>query len=307
MEVLMKRLPVKFRMQVREQDFRDLEEIRLRVGRPLEFYYGNKGKGGSIRFWEKVETADIREMLNYLTGYSLYAYEEEIKKGFFTIEGGHRVGITGHTSMSEAEGRGLCGKISDVPEITGLNIRIARQIRGCALPVMRYIRYGKSIHSTLLIAPPGVGKTTFLRDMIRIISDGADGKPPCKVSIIDERSEIAACSQGIPQNDIGIRTDVLDNCPKRMGMEMILRSMSPEILAVDELGTEDVEAVEQILRCGCGIIGTVHGSSFEELREKDGIRRLLTRGGITRVIVLENDERGRRFLVFDDRGNRLCP
>lgn len=299
MRALLKKLPVRFRDCVGAEDMEGLEEIRLRAGRPMELDYGN----AYCRRFGMVRKEDVEEMLNYLTGYSLYAYEEELRQGFFTISGGHRVGVVGHVSM---EDRGD-GKIAAIGEFGGLNIRIARERKGIALPLMERLREGDSIRNTLILSAPGEGKTTLLRDVIRILSDGADGRAPRKVSLADERSEIAACCHGIPQKDVGARTDVLDNCPKRQGMEMLLRSMSPQIIAADELGEEDIPVLERIFNCGCRLIGTVHAETIDELRERKGMQEILDQNWIKRFVVIRRGAEGQRdYQVYNENLCSLC-
>lgn len=299
---LIQKLPKHFRDMITEADLEGAEEIRVRVGWPMELYYGSS----NIRLIGRVYRTDIQEMLNYLTGYSLYAYEEEFKQGFFTIEGGHRVGIVGHTSLSCGENAQT--QVDSLVDISGLNIRIAHEKKKCALPMIPYIRDGESIHNTLFLAKPGVGKTTYLRDCIRILSSGEDGGEKLKISVVDERSEIAACHLGVPQNDLGPRTDVLDNCPKQRGMQMLLRSMSPQIIAVDELGGEgDFAMLYEMLYSGSKILGTVHAQSVEEILEKSYMQKLIGQQMIGRFILLLKDGEGERsFQVYDGKMERLC-
>ena len=213
-------------------------------------------------------------MLNYLSGYSLYALAEELKQGYLTMEGGHRIGVVGHVARMEQE-NALQGDIQGVFQISGLNIRVAHEKKGCAAKLVRGIRSGETIYNTLIFAPPGVGKTTYLRDSIRLLSSGDEEYPGVKVSVVDERSEIAACYQGVPQNDLGPRTDVLDNCPKERGMLMMIRSMSPQIIAVDELGEErDFLAVNEAIHSGSRILGTIHAENVQELATKPYLQKL---------------------------------
>lgn len=292
---IVERLPRKFQKHLEIFGFEHLEEIRFRVGRPLELCYGRMG----IYRVDGVTQGDMDELLNYLTGYSVYAYEENIRNGFFTIEGGHRVGLVGHTSLDEVEGRGMY--INHVTDISGINIRIAHPYYDCAKGLIPYIRCGVSIHNTILLAAPGVGKTTYLRDLIRLLSQGDDTHEGLKVSVVDERSEIAACYKGNLIYDLGPRTDVLDNCPKSKGMEILLRSMSPEVLAVDELGgEEDAYILSNMLYSGIRVLGTVHAGSVEDLTGKRWMKPLVERGMIQRYILMKKSKEGNRsFEVFD--------
>lgn len=278
-------------MAVTKQQAKRLEEIRVRIGKPVEYiasediWYGNNG----------VTDLEMEELLNYLTDYSWFNLVFQIRQGFFTIRGGHRVGVVGRTGIKD-EG------IESINDISGVNIRVAHEHINCAMEIIQYIRRGNDIYDTIFVSPPGVGKTTYLRDTIRIIAGGCDGNIAMKVAVVDERSEIAACYRGVPQNDLGGRCDVLDNCPKAKGMRMLLRSMSPQVIAVDELGgIEDVEAVEISRKSGVRILGTIHAESFEEIEDKGML------GLADRFVVLEKKEDGkRRFLIYDSRGNLVC-
>lgn len=286
------------------------EEIRLRIGRPVMVL----GKEGEY-FWEKNGTSlqreregsyvwqetDMKETLSRMSRYSMYALEDELRGGFFTIRGGHRVGIAGQTACEQ-------GKILSFRNIGSLNIRVARQKKGCALDLIPWMAQGEDIYNTLILSPPGVGKTTMLRDCIRLLSEGSRQMPGKKVGVVDERSEIAASLSGVPQNDLGVRTDVLDACPKVEGMRLLLRSMSPQVLAVDELGSrEDCLAVEEALHCGCRILGTMHGRDAGELREKAYLSGWLEKGFFGRFVFLSLGAHGaRRFSVYDGRLQKLC-
>ena len=289
-------------------DRNKIYEIRLRVNAPLIVIYQGKEyfltlEGELTREEAKayhVQTEDLNEMLEYISGYSLYAFEEEIRQGFLTIVGGHRVGIAGKTILDG-------NKIKSLKYISYINLRLSHQIKGCASPILPYIIKNRQICHTLIISPPRCGKTTLLRDLIRQVSNGNRYMPGVSVGVVDERSEIAGSYQGIPQNDLGIRTDVLDCCPKAEGMMMLIRSMSPEVVAVDELGDyEDIHAIESVIHCGCKLFATVHGSSIEDIKRKPLLQRLMQEKVFERYIVLyKKDCAGQIKAIYDERGTGL--
>lgn len=287
-----------------------LEEIRVRVGQPLLFLaegrekYFNKEKRmlqNNPDNAYRMTVEDLQSMIKFISSYSIYAYEDEMKRGFLTIQGGHRVGLSGQVVMAGE-------KILSMSNICFLNIRVAKQKKGCAKEMIPYLIEKDSIYNTLLVSPPGVGKTTYLRDIIRILSDGSRELSGKQISIIDERSEIAACRQGVPQNDVGSRSDVLDGCLKSQGMLLMLRSMAPQIIAVDEIGgKEDCHALEQAIYCGCKIIGTVHAYAISELMQKPYLRELLEQKMFERIVLLEKKEGGTRgFCLYDKNLEKIC-
>lgn len=252
---------------------KQLQEIRLRRNQPIililegkEFFMdhdGNLLNSSDVAY--RAEPEEMEAMLHHICHYSLYAFEDELRQGFITVPGGHRVGIVGQVVMEQD------GAIRTIKNISGLNIRISHQIRGVADTVLPFVYRGGQLRNILIISPPGCGKTTLLRDLIRQISDGnAYGKGMC-VGVVDERSEIAGSYQGAPQNDIGMRTDVLDACPKAQGMMLLLRSMSPQVIAVDELGSEeDMQALRMAAFCGSKIVATMHGADIYDIFKRWG-------------------------------------
>ncbi len=271
----------------------DMEEIRLRANNPLMIYaYGKDyfvNETGSIVSEPSksyvVSIKDIENAYQLITDYSVYAVEEEIKNGFITLKGGHRVGICGRVVLRDSH-------IHAIKNISGLNIRISKQKIGVSDKIMHYLIDEKNIfYNTLIISPPQCGKTTLLRDIIRNLSNGMDefGISGFKVGVVDERSEICGVYQGSPQNDVGIRTDILDACPKAQGMMMLIRAMSPNIIATDELGKEeDIYALQEALNAGIKIITTIHGNSIEEISRRPQLNLLLKQQVFERMIILSN-------------------
>ena len=287
-----------------------MQEIRLRVNRPLsirwngeEFFIDGQGlRVKDIGFAMVVTEQQIEDTLSYMSDYSLYAYEEEIRQGYLTTKNGCRIGICGKVVL---EG----GRIKTIHHISSLNIRFPHEIKGCSEKLLPYIIEGDKVHNTLIISPPMCGKTTILRDLIRQISNGAyalGGKALGKtVGVVDERGEICACHLGVPQNDIGIKTDVLDGCPKVEGMMMLVRTMAPEVIAVDEIGSEEeLQTMRYSMNCGCSILATAHGASIEELFKKKVFLMGREEGLFSRYIVLSRRQgAGTIEGVFDGKGN----
>lgn len=282
--------------------FDDLQEIRMRIGQPLIIIYRGQEKiplesSGKNHIVTKEE---IRETLEYISHYSLYAYEHEMKQGFITIEGGHRVGISGKAIIEN-------DRVKNMQFISSINIRVSHEILGCADQVLPYITANKQLCHTLIISPPRCGKTTLIRDLIRQISNGGVYIKGCTVGVVDERSELGGCYMGVAQNHLGMRTDILDCCPKAEGMIMLVRSMAPQVIAVDEIGTpEDVHAIEYAMHCGCKMLASVHGKSMEEIRMRPVIEQLVRQKRFERYVILGNIPcAGTVKAIFDERGSML--
>lgn len=269
-----------------------LEEIRLRRNRPLLLGLGEKDLFVDTQGRTFVENGnpylvsgeDLERTMQMVSGSSLYALEEELRNGFITIPGGHRVGITGRVVVDR-------GTVKTIKYFSGLNIRVSREVPGAADNLMPHIidRGSGSIYHTMVFSPPRCGKTTILRDLIRQISNGVPslGFSGITVGLVDERSELAGCYRGIPQRNVGIRTDVLDGCPKAEGMLMLLRSMAPQVIATDEIGRrEDVHALEEVLNAGVKVIFTVHGSSLKDISSRPALNYLFGLGVVERFIQL---------------------
>lgn len=234
-----------------------------------------------------VEPMDVAQTLELITSNSVYAFQEEIRNGYITIKGGHRVGIAGKI-VSE----GLY--VKSIKDIMSLNIRVSKEVKGCADKIFPYLIKGENdLYNTLIVSPPQCGKTTMLRDLTRLLSTGCkvNGFRGIKVCVVDERSEIAACYKGVPQNDVGVRTDTLDSCPKIAGMIMGLRALSPVVIVTDEIGNEgDKDVITRVLNAGVKILTTAHGYSISELKARKEVMELIEEKVFERYVVLSSRE-----------------
>lgn len=276
----------------------NLEEIRFRIGQPIILKYSNK----DIVLDYAATQKDLLDILEKLCENSIYSYQNQICSGYITIVGGHRVGLTGSVVMQD-------GKIVNINNISSLNFRIARQVLGCSNELIKYIIDYKnnSIYNALIVSPPGAGKTTILRDAIRQLSNGIGDFEGKTIGLVDERNEISAIYKGFPQNDIGIRTDVLENIPKSIGMKMLIRSMAPQIICADEIGSlEDVEAIKYIVCSGVKGIFTAHGSSLKELELNPALKQLLDLFMFGRIIFLDENTRGKIKKVYELKDKIYC-
>ena len=257
-----------------------LQEIRIKANKPIIVNLSNK----EVILDRIATTNDLKQILVRISNYSLYAYEEEIKQGYITIKGGHRIGMAGECVISQ-------GEVKTIRNISSINIRVCREVKGSSNEIMKFIVSKDRVYNTLIISPPKCGKTTILRDIARNISNGMpmnnlSGK---KVSIIDERSEIASCFNGIPQLDVGIRSDILDNCFKKDGMIMAIRSLSPEVLICDEIGTDgDIEALNMAFNSGVNIVVTIHGYNIDDVYKRNVFKDLLEKSILERIVVLSS-------------------
>lgn len=273
----------------------NLLEIRVRCGMPLivctshgNFAVCSDGNispaiGGAYI----VSETDVKQIFQAVCENSVYAFTDAIKQGFVTIKGGHRVGLTGRAVTD--------GKtVENFREISSLNIRIAREVIGSANSILNSILKPDKVINTLIVSPPMGGKTTVLRDLSRQISNYG-----IKTAIVDDRGEIAAVHHGVPQNDVGVQTDVIENAPKSQGVIMMLRSMSPQLIVTDEISTaQDADALMQCFGTGVAVIASTHGTSVEEVMQRKNIAPLLGNIGFRQVIVLHKEGTGMNTSIW---------
>lgn len=270
----------------------NIEEIRLRAQKPLilnannkDYFYNEKDNDLGIKMDKPyiVTREDIEQTFQIICKYSIHTFMDDITKGFITLRGGHRVGIVGKAIVEN-------GQVKNIKHISSLNIRISREIIGCSDKILDYIiKDNNKVNNTLIISPPQCGKTTLLRDIVRNLSNGNKrfGFKGTKVALIDERNEIGGSYLGVPQMDVGIRTDIIETCPKDIGIIMLLRSMSPNVIVTDEIGNEkEVKALYTALNGGVSLITTVHGDSIDDIKGRKELSHLLDRELFKKVIIL---------------------
>jgi stage III sporulation protein AA len=267
-------------------------EIRLRLNQPIEINFDQNSafintEGIPVREPTKavkIGSEMIQKVLHSITEGSWYALEEELVQGYLTLPGGHRVGFTGHALQEN-------GKIRFLRNIGSINFRIAKALKGIATPILPLLWRDKRFLKTLIISPPAAGKTTLLREIIREISSG-DSRlniSGLHVGLVDERSEIAGSYQGVPQLDVGLRTDLLDGAPKKEGIYLLLRAMNPDLIATDEIGTEDdAQVIGDVINAGVSFLVTAHARNISEAIMRPGLRRILETGSVERLITLSN-------------------
>lgn len=281
--------PEKIQKKIAEEAldrFDKLEEIRIRVNKPIILKFNDSEK--AIKY--SVTPGEISSCLQLICENSIYSYQNQIAEGFVTVKGGHRVGISGSCVIEN-------GKVININYICSLNFRIARQVIGCGTKILSHALNleQNSIYNTLIVSAPGSGKTTVLRDIIRQISTGIkDIKfKAVNVGVVDERGEIAALYKGIPQNDIGIKTDVIENVSKSIGMKMLIRSMAPKVIVADEIGNvDDIDAINYAICSGTKGLFSAHGTSFEDISLNPVLKNLISMHILERIFFLDDNKRG---------------
>lgn len=266
------------------------QEIRLRCGQPICLQINGKEK---IFGKDVISNKDLSEIINRATQYSVHSFAESLKNGFITIEGGHRIGICGTAVIQN-------GALSSFQNITSLNIRIARQIKKAASDaIINSIYDGEFLTSSLIISPPGWGKTTLLRDTMRQISDKG-----VRVSVADERCELCGVYHGIPQFDIGEHTDVIDSCPKAIAALILLKTMSPQLLIMDEITSEkDAEAIFYSAHCGVAVLATAHALDFDDFRQRVLYKKVLDMRIFEQIIEIKHDW---QYDIIKLKGSEPC-
>ncbi|MBD9224828.1 MAG: stage III sporulation protein AA [Clostridiales bacterium] len=288
-------LPARWQQAARRvPDFRkaQAEEFRLRAGRPMTLVTTEGELFVSDELpRQSVTQADLEQLCDVATGYSRYAASEAMGKGYLVGRGGFRVGLCGTVVLREGVGVNL-------RDISSATVRISRQVSGLCGSVSDLLPEGEAFESTLIAAPPGAGKTTLLREMAAALSNGSETRPALRVGIVDERGELAGMYRGVPQLDVGFHTDVLDGCPKALGIPMLVRSANPQVIVVDEItAEEDLRAMTAAANCGVALLATIHALDGEELRRKP-LFPMLEAAQVFRHLVTISVEAGvRRYRV----------
>lgn len=275
-------------LEISRERMAAVEEIRLRAGRAIHLTM----PGGEIPLPQtRVIGEDLEHVLDRATEFSRYTAEETLRMGFVTAQGGYRVGVCGTVIAGD-------GKSGGIRDISSLVIRIPREREDIARPLLSQLLEQGRLVDTLILSPPGGGKTTLLRDLVRLVSDGSELSEPTRVSLVDERGEIAAMHRGVAQLAVGAHTDVLDACPKELAVPMLLRAMTPQVIAVDEIAQErDVDALCAAANCGVVLLATVHASSLEELGRRPVLERLLRCDVFSRAVVIGGQGSKRSYHV----------
>lgn len=274
------------------KELESLEELRLRAGFPMAMSIAGQEQVPESWKEKTLSEYDLRRVLEVAGKGSVHAILDQLRSGYVTAPGGVRLGICGEAAVED-------GRVRAFRTVTSLAIRIPHTIPGVARPLLPTLFEDGRLLSTLIISPPGVGKTTLLRDLIRCLSVG-DGVPPLRLGVADERGELGA---GDLRPFLGPRTDVLENVPKAAALLMLLRGMAPQVLAADEItDPADLRAMEQAAGCGAVLLATAHASSLEDLRRRPLYRRLLESEIFRRFILLGLENGKRTYQVWDGEG-----
>lgn len=271
------------------------EELRLRVRMPLTVLTPEGERSASADDRDALVTLDdLERVVAGVTEYSRYASAEALRQGFLPVRGGFRLGVCGTAVLRD-------GAVCSIKDFSSLALRIVHERVGLGEPLApQLFDEAGRFRSTLLISPPGGGKTTLLRDLIRCLSLGSAERRALRVAVIDERGEIAASYQGTPQTELGRCTDVLDGCPKALGIPMVLRAMTPQVVAVDEItASADIAAMCAAANCGVGLLATIHARSVAELTRKPLWRELLAAEVFERAVVIGGAGGERSYAVED--------
>ena len=283
-------LPVQLRkaaMTLPEEQQCRAEELRMRVGQPLTVLLPE----GEIFLGESVKAEDLEVLCNIATEFSRYAAAETLREGYLAVKGGFRIGLCGTAVMKD-------GVNTNLKKFSSASVRIAREHTGIAEDLAQQLFRDGDFQNTLILSPPGAGKTTLLRDLVRSLSAGVAPYGPRRVSLIDERGEVAVMYRGEPQMDVGPYTDVLDACPKALGIPMVLRAMNPQIIAVDEITAyQDIKAISLAVGCGVRLLATIHAADLAELQEKPLYRTLMKERIFTFAVWISKTETERIYRV----------
>lgn len=274
-----------------EEEQGRVEELRLRTGWPMTALLpeGERALGGV-----PVESRELEQLLEIASQASIHTVLDQVRRGYLTIQGGHRIGLCGTASMEK-------GQIHTLRSLSSASIRIARQKKGVCTPVLDGLCPEGRLADTLILSPPGQGKTTLLRDLIRAVSWG-EGCRPQRVSLADERGEVAALFRGVPQLEVGPRTDVVEGCPKAQGLMLLLRAMNPQVLAVDEItAPEDVAALEMAAGCGVTLLATAHGAGRDDLERRPVYRALMEKRLFRFCVQIERSGETRSYHIEELR------
>lgn len=277
----------KLALALPEDQRAEAEEFRLRAGRPMTVLLPT----GEVPLDAFVEPEELETLCDLATEFSRYAAAETLREGFLPVRGGFRVGLCGTAVMKD-------GANTNLKSFSSAVVRIAREQKGIANGLADQLFRDGEFASTLILSPPGGGKTTLLRDLVRRLSEGTAANGPRRISLIDERGEVAVMYRGEPQMDVGPHTDVLDACPKALGIPIVLRAMNPQIIAVDEITVrEDLRAVSMAAGCGVGLLATIHAADLSELEQKPLYRQLLEDRVFRLAVRIVRTETGRAYEV----------